>query len=175
MTQSSTTGPSGAPAFTDRAFRDALGTFATGVCVVTTRSAGAPGGFVGLTVNSFTSVSLDPPLVLWCLGKDSDRAGVFLNTDSFAVSVLAADQEDLSRAFAGDDEAGAGTGSVPTRTGVTGTPMLEGALAQIDCMVEARHDGGDHIILVGRVAELASKASGQPLLYFRGDYGTLAS
>ena len=156
--------------FDRRAFRNALGCFATGVTVVTTvTDAGEP---VGLTANSFSSVSLDPPLVLFCLDRASHNLGAFRAAGRFAVNVLGDDQRDLSVRFSttiGDRWDG-----VVWERWETGAPVLTGCLAALDCETEAIHDGGDHVIIVGRVQRLAATTEGKPLLYFRGNYATVA-
>lgn len=152
------------------AFRRALGQFATGVAVVTTL--GGDGAKTGLTVNSFTSVSLDPPLVLWCLGRESPSAAVFEAATHFAVNVLAADQAAVSQRFAGptvDRFKG-----IETVEGLGGVPLLTDCLAQFECAVDAVHEGGDHLIFVGRVARLRRR-DGDPLVYFGGRYRTLGA
>lgn len=156
--------------FTARSFRDALGCFATGVVVVTTH----PEGYtpIGLTVNSFASVSLDPPLVLWSLDRASEMQGPFLASDHFAVNVLRADQQPLSvrlstrgsHVLQADEYV----------TWETGAPILTDTLAQFDCQVQERIDGGDHIIFLGRVKRIAS-SDGEPLLFSRGQYRELGS
>jgi flavin reductase (DIM6/NTAB) family NADH-FMN oxidoreductase RutF len=153
-----------------RAFRNALGCFATGITVVTTT---CPDGHpVGVTVNSFSSVSLDPPLVLFSLGRASQAYEFFVQGAAFAVNILAADQEDLSGRFSRRDlqERWDGVGVERWDTGV---PILTGCLATIECDRHAVHDGGDHAIIVGRVRRLASTETGKPLLYFRGSYAQL--
>jgi flavin reductase (DIM6/NTAB) family NADH-FMN oxidoreductase RutF len=156
--------------FDDRRFRDALGCFATGVAIVTTRRAdGAP---EGLTVNSFTSVSLDPPLVLFNLDRQGRCAGSFRSATHFAVHILGNRQSALSKAFAA--RGGADWSRVAWTAGVGGAPILPGDLATLQCAVHARHDGGDHEILVGRVLALRH-SNGDPLLYFRGRYHTIAA
>jgi flavin reductase (DIM6/NTAB) family NADH-FMN oxidoreductase RutF len=156
--------------FDRRAFRNALGCFATGVTVVTTvTDAGEP---VGLTANSFSSVSLDPPLVLFCLDRASHNLGAFRAAGRFAVNVLGDDQRDLSVRFSttiGDRWDG-----VVWERWETGAPVLNGCLAALDCETEAIHEGGDHVIIVGRVQRLAATTDGKPLLYFRGNYATVA-
>lgn len=151
--------------FTSGEFREALGRFATGVAVAT--CAGTGHGPVGVTINSFSSVSLTPPLVLWCLDKSSDREGAFIECGGFAINVLARAQQALSVRFA---EVGQHdfTG-IKYDTWVTGAPVLPGVLSAFDCELEARHDAGDHWILVGRVRKLCTR-EGEPLLYFRGSY-----
>jgi len=152
-----------------RAFRDAMGCFATGVCLATSKA--GDGSPVGLTVNSFTSVSLDPPLVLFCLDKAADCLDVFTTASGFAITVLAADQQELSVRFAGHPDRWAG---VATEIWESGAPVVTGGLAAMDCARHAVHDAGDHVILVGRVLRLHSRPEGAPLLYFRGGYAGLA-
>jgi len=151
-------------------FRAVLGRYATGVTVVTTRT--ATGEPVGLTVNSFTSVSLDPPLVLFCLDRGAGSLPAFETSGAFAVNILAAGQETLSNRFADPDAARFGADA--TAAWSTGAPILADALAALDCALHARHDGGDHIILVGRVLQLAVLSDGDPLVYWRGAYRRLA-
>jgi flavin reductase (DIM6/NTAB) family NADH-FMN oxidoreductase RutF len=149
-----------------RAFRNALGCFATGVTVITTvTDDGEP---LGLTANSFSSVSLDPPLVLFCLGRGSQNFAAFTSSGRFAVNVLAEDQRDLSVRFSTTIEDR--WDGVAWEAWETGAPVLSGCLASLDCETEAIHDGGDHVIIVGRVKRLASVAEGKPLLYFMGNY-----
>jgi flavin reductase (DIM6/NTAB) family NADH-FMN oxidoreductase RutF len=145
--------------------RKALGQFATGVTVVTTRAAdGAP---AGLTVNSFTSVSLDPPLILWCLGLDSASFDAFKLAESYLINVLAADQLEIARRFAsrGLDKF-AGLAWQPTDTGL---PRLDGCIAWIECAHRNQYQEGDHIILVGRI-ESFEVARGSPLIFHDGRY-----
>ncbi len=148
----------------ERDFRAALARYATGVTVVTTMSGRGP---VGITANSFTSVSLDPPLVLWCPARASARFSAFTSAGNYAIHVLAADQLDLCRRFAraGDDFSGLAVEETPE-----GLPLLNGCLARFDCTAHAAHDGGDHAILVGRVLR-ASVRKGEPLLFWDGRYG----
>lgn len=153
-----------------RAFRNALGWFTTGVAVVTTQLEGeAP---IGITVNSFSSVSLDPALVLWCLDKGSDTLPVFEKCNCFTVNVLGEDQKDVSNtlARAGHHQ----LDGMNVAKGVNGCAKLEDALAVFECEVHARHDAGDHIILVGAVKAFSSAEEGRPLLYHRGGYQALA-
>lgn len=147
-------------------FRRALGRFPTGVTIVTTRA--PDGSFVGLTANSFNSVSLDPPLVLWSLGKRQGSLPQFQQARVFAVNVLAADQLDLSQRFASPVEDR--FRGVPTFRAETGAPLLEGCAAWFDCALHHSYDGGDHMIFVGRV--LACRAEARPaLVYADGQYG----
>jgi len=152
-----------------RTLRDALGCFATGVTVVTTRDAG--GGPVGLTANSFTSVSLDPPLLLVCLAKSASTLPAFEAAESFAVNVLHIGQQPVSGRFAsrGEDR----FALTPWETWDTGAPIVEHCLASFDCIAHARHDAGDHVILVGRVQRVRFEPRRDPLLYFRGKYRRL--
>ncbi|MCZ4280158.1 flavin reductase family protein [Kiloniella laminariae] len=152
-------------AFDTVEFRKALGNFATGVTVVTTRDkAGIPHG---LTANSFSSVSLDPPLVLFCIDKRSNCLPAFEEGDAFAINVLSDKQQDISNRFAFAEERWDG---VKTTTLQTGVPILAGCLANLDCSMHARFDAGDHIIVVGKVEQLLLGTEGNPLLYFKGKY-----
>ena len=159
-----------------RALRDAFGCFATGITVVTTLSEnGTP---VGITANSFTSVSLDPPLLLWCLDRRSTTYGVFSSCKIFVITVLDAGATAVASRFAmkdghtvGDQE------SVPTEMG---PPTFPGALAVFECDMQARYDGGDHVVMLGLVRRFKSCAEAErnahgPLLYYRGRYRALAS
>lgn len=152
---------------TARAFRQCLGRFATGVTVVT---AAAPGGPLGITANSFASVSLDPALVLWSPAKRSARFAPFCAADVYAIHVLAAEQEALARHFA---RRGDGFGTLDWQAGPEGVPLLEGVLARFVCRRQAVHEGGDHAIIVGRVLEAAQR-DGAPLVFLGGQYGGFA-
>lgn len=147
-----------------RAFRAALGRYATGVTVIT---ATTPEGPIGMTANSFTSLSLDPPLVLWCPATGSARYAAFAAARHYAIHVLAADQIDLCRRFAREGRDFAG---IPMEPSPEGAPALPGCLARFDCAAEAAHPGGDHAILVGRVLRVATRP-GDPLLFWGGRYG----
>ncbi|WP_066376113.1 flavin reductase family protein [Herbidospora mongoliensis] len=146
-----------------RSLREAFGQFATGVAVITTVT--DDGERAGVTVNSFTSVSLDPPLVLWCLSNRAPSASIFLRAGRFAANVLAADQDHLSRRFA--------TPSADKFAGVellgTPLPILAGALASFVCRTERVYDGGDHHIFVGEV-ERYQRGAGEPLVFHSGRY-----
>lgn len=149
-------------------FRKTLGRFATGITVVTARDAqGVPHG---LTVNSFTSVSLDPPLVLFCLGKSSTSLDLLLASNSFCINILSVDQEALSTRFASRLENR--FEGVAWQTGETGSPLLGGALAALDCRKRQTVEAGDHYILVGEVLT-ATFREGDPLLYFASRYRRL--
>lgn len=150
-----------------RKFRNALGCFTTGVAVITTQVAGREP--IGITINSFSSVSLDPPLILWSLDKKSDTLPVFEAATSFTVNVLREDHKDLSSRLARQGDHG--LEGLATRIGASnGCPMIEDALAHFECSVEARHEAGDHIIMIGRVLHYEYAEDGQPLLYHRGGY-----
>lgn len=148
-----------------RVLRHALGHFATGVAVVTTRT--AAGKLEGLTANSFSSVSLDPPLVLWCLRRDAASAPGFASAGAFAVNVLAAHQHVLSRHFATPaHDKFAGLRHTP---GLHGCPLLAGSLAHFECRTENTVDAGDHVIFIGRVLRLSHR-DGEPLIFSAGRY-----
>lgn len=154
----------------DAEFRAVLGRFATGVTVVATCEGKTP---VGLTVNAFASISLDPPLVMVSIDSHSYLHGAIERTGFFAASILGQEQQELSRQFAGQtgDRSNRFHG-VPWRTEVTGAPVLSVALAWVDCRVEAIYPAGDHSIALGRVVALGG-VPGEPLLYYRGRYGRL--
>jgi flavin reductase (DIM6/NTAB) family NADH-FMN oxidoreductase RutF len=155
--------------FDQKLYRSALGSFATGVTIVTTSDATGQGH--GLTVNSFTSVSLDPPLVLWCLGNKSDSYDLFSKTDHYAVNVLAAGQADLAMRFAGKGDQQFGDGEAKTLS--TGAPVLDQAIAIFDCKVVQRIEVGDHLILIGETQAFETKTQ-TGLAYFRGAFGDTA-
>ncbi|AWK84807.1 flavin reductase family protein [Azospirillum thermophilum] len=157
--------------FDARSFRSALGCFATGIAVVTTLE--PDGQPVGVTVNSFSSVSLDPPLVQFCLGRAAQSFAAFTAAPSFAVNILADDQEDLSVRFSRREQQER-WGGVAVERWDSGVPILAGCLASLECDREHLFDAGDHVIVVGRVRRLASRPDGRPLLYFRGGYAALA-
>lgn len=149
-------------------FRAVLGRFASGITVITTTDAnGTPHG---MTVSAFSSLSLDPPLILVCVGNDATMAPVLAAKDSFVVNVLSATQEAVSRRFAGKvDDRFAGVGY---HDGKLGDPVLEDVLAYMQCRIVARHPAGDHVIVVGEVLDAAA-FEGKPLLYYRGGYAVL--
>jgi flavin reductase (DIM6/NTAB) family NADH-FMN oxidoreductase RutF len=152
-----------------RLLRQALGRFATGVTVITTRTADAK--YEGLTANSFSAVSLDPPLVLWCLRLTAPSLESFRQSGHFAVNVLSRAQSALSRHFATPlhDKFEA----IAFTPGVGGCPTLEASLAIFECRTESMIEGGDHIIFIGRVIR-AHFREGEPLIFARGQYGTHA-
>jgi flavin reductase (DIM6/NTAB) family NADH-FMN oxidoreductase RutF len=150
-------------------FRRALGHFAAGVTVVTTKL--SDGQAVGITVTAFSSLSLDPPLALICIDKRArihDRLQV---GSAFAVNLLAQDQEFVSRRFASSEPDQ--FREIGYRDGTTGAPLIAGAIATVECRITDLLPGGDHTIVIGTV-EATSVAEGKPLLYFRGGYGQLA-
>lgn len=164
-------GSTAAPAdFDCRAFRDALGCFATGIAVVTTCA--PDGSFVGLTVNSFNSVSLDPPLVLWSLDLGSPSLNAFRSASHYAVNILSAEQEEVSQRFA--MRVADKFGDLAVCTGFGGAPLLHGCCAWFECANDAQYPGGDHLIFLGRVERFSADAARAPLLYHRGRYGRLA-
>jgi len=155
-------------ALTPTEFRTALRSFAAGVTVVTTRDReGRPSG---MTASAFTSVSLDPPLVLVCVDHTATAYPDFRAHGWFAVNVLRREQEALSRRFA--ESGGEKFRGVPCHEGKTGLPLLDGALATLECRVVETHEAGDHTIFVGEV-EAASVGGGRPLVYFHGGYHSL--
>jgi len=149
-------------------FRATLGQFCSGVVVATGMLEGIPAGFAA---QSFSSLSLDPPLVALFPGKQSSSWPKLRDSGSFCINVLGAHHQAVCERFA---QSGADKfAGLDWRTGVTGSPILTSVLAYIDCDLEAEHDAGDHTIAVGRVRDLAVvEADAQPLLFFRGGYGT---
>jgi flavin reductase (DIM6/NTAB) family NADH-FMN oxidoreductase RutF len=153
-----------------RGFRNALSSFPTGVTVIST--IGERGALIGLTANSFTSVSLDPPVVQFSLARRSPSLAAFENSKVFAVSILATDQGELSNRFA--------TPSNDKWSGVDyvlgqdcGCPLIAGALASFECKIHAFYDGGDHVIVVGYVMRFERLVTGEPLVFYRGSYRTM--
>ncbi len=152
-------------------FRKVAGSFATGVTVVTTQDReGVP---YGLTVNSFTSVSLDPPLVLVCLDNRLTGLDIFLESGRFAVNILTNDQRDISNHFA---SRGTDRSQGPYAPGRTGVPVVTGSMAWFECETIHNYAGGDHVILVGEVrAAGLGDSEAEPLLFFQGRYRDIAS
>ncbi|WP_397475945.1 flavin reductase family protein [Pusillimonas sp.] len=157
----------GGPAIDSRELRNALGRFATGVCVVTTRA--ESGRTAGLTVNSFSAVSLDPPLVAWCLGRKAPSIRVFSEAGHFAVHVMAHDQHALAMHFArpADDKFAAVSDAF--ESGIDNVPVLRDALARFECRKASMIDGGDHVIFLGRVERFVY-ADRPPLLFHAGRF-----
>ncbi len=154
--------------FDARSYRSALGSFATGITVVT--SIGADGEPLGFTANSFNSVSLDPPLVLFSLDRGAYSLKAFEAAGKFAINILREDQQEVSTAFA--RALSNKWESVRFEVWETGCPILTDALASFECETASMHDGGDHVIFVGRVLALRT-TEGRPLLYYRGAYRQL--
>lgn len=157
-----------APNFSRPEFRTALGMFATGVTIVTART--VEGELVGLTANSFNSVSLDPPLVLWSLARAAASLPAFSTGSHYAINILGADQKALARRFAtrGVDR----FADVQFVEGVGGAPLLAGAAATFECFNRSRYEEGDHVIFVGEVERCTHRAGASPLLFHGGKFYT---
>src|SRR5262245_11784735 len=150
------------------AFRQVMGAFATGVTIVTT---GSGDKIHGLTVNAFSSVSLEPILVLVCVDKQAFSHDLIIASQNFAVNILKTEQQFLAERFSNNDlDAKQRYEGVPFCSAVTGAPVLQEALAWLDCKLAAAHDGGDHTVFVGQVLAMGKGESRQPLLYFQGRY-----
>jgi flavin reductase (DIM6/NTAB) family NADH-FMN oxidoreductase RutF len=152
----------------DRSFRKTLGCFASGVTVVSARDEhGAP---VGVTVSAFSSLSLDPPLVLFCLDKRNASLAAFRD-GPFAVHILREDQRQVSIQFAskGEDK----WKGIDYSVNDDGVPVINNCLARLECVPHQTTDGGDHLIVIGRVVKMEHQTGGQPLVYFRGAYASL--
>lgn len=154
--------------FTPDEFRASLGQFATGVTIVT--ACDAAGRLVGMTANSFNSVSLSPPLVLWSMGKHSTSMPGFMSAKYYAINVLAADQRPLAERFArkGIDR----FEGAPWRPGLTGAPVIDGAVAVFECTHRSQYDEGDHVILVGEVQHCRRRIGAAPLVFHGGRFFT---
>ena len=150
---------------TQRVFRDALGRFATGVTLITTQT---ESGLAGFTANSFAAVSLDPALVLWSAARSSARYPIFSGATAYSIHILAAEQAALTQSFS---RGGAGFDGIDFTPSEDGIPMFPGTLARFDCLQHATHDGGDHLIIVGRVIRFALN-DGAPLVFNQGGFGT---
>ena len=151
-------------------FRQLLGCFPTGVAVITTTADGQP---AGLTCNSFSSVSLEPPLVLFSLRKASSLVSVFSKTDAFAINILSQRQDTLSSHFASSKVTDKFEG-VAWRIGPLGMPIIEDCLASFECRVHAQHDAGDHYIFIGEVKHMSEGRADQALVFYKGAYMMLA-
>nr|WP_295464091.1 flavin reductase family protein [Mesorhizobium sp.] len=156
------------PRFDRKTLRGAFGRFATGLTVVTAASEDGP---VGITANSFSSVSLDPPLVLWSIARSSRRFAAFADASFQAIHILGADQMDLSRRFFHDGRDFTGLG---TSSGIGDVPLIDGALARLECEIVRRVDCGDHLVLIGEVRAMET-GDGEPLVFSAGRYGILAA
>lgn len=150
-------------------FRNALGAFATGVTVITTQGEDHP---FGMTANAFSSVSLDPPLVLVCVISGTHGAETIERNGVFAVNILGADHEPISRYFSSKDRPRGpdAFSEIPHVLGTTGCPILEGAAAYLDCRVHAIHEAGDHLVVIGEVMALGVEEDSAPLLFHGGRY-----
>jgi len=154
------------PTFSKPEFRAALSMFATGVTIVTART--ESGIFVGLTANSFNSVSMSPPLVLWSLGQQASTMATFRTGSHYAINILSAGQQELARQFAtqGVDR----FAGVPVTTGASGAPLIVGAAATFECFNRSRYEEGDHIIFVGEVEYCSHQPEASPLLFHGGKF-----
>ena len=153
------------------AFRRVMSQFTTGVTIITVKRGDV---MHGMTANTFTSLSLDPPLVLFCVGREARMAGLLDGAEGFAISILSAEQEDVSRHFAGR-QFEIGDGVELLQQGPV-APLVPGALGALSCRIEAMHEGGDHWIVVGRVFALHEQVESrgkQPLIFFRSQYADL--
>jgi flavin reductase (DIM6/NTAB) family NADH-FMN oxidoreductase RutF len=161
--------PQETQAFTGKDFRNALGAFATGVTVITTQRGEHP---YGMTANAFSSLSLDPPLILVCVKSSAEGSQIIDQNGVFAVNVLGAEQEALSRYFSSKERPRGidAFKEISHRRGRSGSPILEGVAAFLDCRVTARHPAGDHTIFIGEVLALGIDASVEPLLFHLGQY-----
>jgi len=155
----------------DKEFRRTLGSFATGVTVITTRDAG--GAVTGITINSFSSLSLQPPMVLWSLGVERSRAETFQSCKAYAINVLADDQEPLSRRFSQRSSEDQFAG-VAYSTGLGGVPLLKGCCAWLEVRNTSQHRHGDHVLFVG-VVERLQYAAAHPLIFHLGRYRRLVA
>ena len=154
--------------FTQQEFRNALGGFATGITIIT--ALGKNGQKIGMTANSFNSVSLTPPLILWSIGKSTNCYEDFMAAEAFAVHVLAEDQQDLSNLFAtsGVDR----FADLDCSEGLSGIPILPHYSVCFQCSMAQKYEGGDHIIMTGEVKQFTDNQC-QPLLFYRGNYHSL--
>lgn len=150
-----------------RTFRKVLGCFASGVTVVTTVNP-ENGAKVGVTVSAFSSLSLEPPLVLFCLGEKTASLEAFKANGHFCINILAEDQRDMSIRFASKAEDK--FQGLDTTSGQSGVPVLPGCIATLECRLTEMVKGGDHWIFIGEVINLAHEEGGAPLVYFRGAY-----
>lgn len=148
---------------TQRLLRDGFGRFASGVTVVT---AATPDGIIGMTANSFSSVSLDPPLVLWCPAKTSNRYQFYAKAAHFAIHVLSAEQQEIALGFA---RSGTAFDGLDVQINEHGVPVLMDCLARFECETHALHDAGDHAIMLGRVRSAAFR-EGEPLIFTQGRF-----
>lgn len=156
--------------FDSRTLRNALGQYVTGVTVITTLSPNSDK--IGITANSFNSVSLDPPLVLWSVDKAARSFGAFHKAEHFAIHILGEDQRELSKQFASaqtDKFYG-----INTQPGLGGVPLIQECAVCLECTAYGQHPAGDHVIYIAEVRRLTVKSGVEPLVYHRGDYRLLA-
>lgn len=156
--------------FDTKQFRNALGQFPTGVAVITAQD--SDDQHIGITMSSFNSVSMDPPLVLFSLDRRALSLQAMENADHYAVNVLSQDQQEISNKFARAMEDK--WENVDYDTKETGAPLLNGALAHFECKPYAQYDGGDHVIFVGEVVNFTSSDHSEPLVFCRGRYAEIA-
>ena len=168
MTRMRSPSRAAAPAFAAADFRAALGMFATGVTIVTALD--PDGQPIGLTANSFNSVSMEPPLVLWSLSRHAGSMPAFRRGSHYAINILSAEQKALAERFASKDiERFVG---VAHRAGASGVPLIDGAAAVFECFNRSRYEEGDHVIFVGEVEHCAWRKGAKPLLFHGGRYFT---
>ncbi|MEP6587184.1 MAG: flavin reductase family protein [Polaromonas sp.] len=168
MLSPTTSRKAGSPSFSPKEFRASLAMFATGVTIVTART--PAGDLVGLTANSFNSVSLNPPLVLWSLSQAASSMAALSTGSHYAINILAADQKALAERFASRREDR--WLDVPFTEGVCGAPLLTGAAATFECFNRSRYEEGDHVIFVGEVERCGHRAGAAPLLFHGGRFYT---
>lgn len=168
MLPSSTLGPTGQPRFSAREFRASLAMFATGVTIVTART--PAGELIGLTANSFNSVSLNPPLVLWSLAQAASSLKALSSGSHYAINILAADQKALAERFGSRREDR--WQDVAYTESVSGAPLLTGAAASFECFNRSRYEEGDHVIFVGEVERCSHRTGAAPLLFHGGRFYT---
>ncbi|MCB1842905.1 MAG: flavin reductase family protein [Halioglobus sp.] len=155
--------------FDGRQLRNAMGRFATGVCLITTYTDDRQP--LALTANSFSSVSLDPPLVLWNLQNNSDVYAHYAGQRFFAINVLSSEQQDMSNHYARKGQHLLDPAHF--REGRYGAPIIRNALVNLECELHATHAGGDHLIIVGRIRDMHERPNGKPLLFYAGGYREL--
>ena len=150
-------------------FRRAMGRFATGVTVITTRVGDE---LHGMTANAFTSVSLNPVLILVCVDKSADTHDILAQAGTFAVNILGREQEAISRALATKKgERDTKLDGVPHTFGVSGSPLIDGSVAYLDCVTVKQYEGGDHTIFLAEVVDASESGEGEPLVFYAGQYG----
>ncbi len=154
------------PSFSPTEFRAALGMFATGVTIVTART--QQGAFVGLTANSFNSVSMSPPLVLWSLARSAGSMAIFSTGSHYAINILSAEQHDLALKFSARE--GDRFSGVEVEVGISGAPLIKGSAATFECYNRSRYEEGDHVIFVGEVERCAYRPGASPLLFHGGKF-----